>query len=211
MVKNVGMSASPPPTVPGLQGRDLALSFPGYDVFTGLSLNVGPGLNLVRGGDGRGKTSVLQMIAGERAPSRGRIEGTRATVFWIDPRTGGDDKHTLAEWLQAQQARHPAWDAALAARLAEAFGLAGQEDKAMYMLSTGTRRKALLVAAFASGAALTLLDTPWAALDARGRELVTELLEEAAHQSKRAFVVADGTWPEAITRAPLAGGADLGD
>lgn len=46
-------------------------------------------------------------------------------------------------------------------------GLSSQEHAGMclYMLSSGTRRKVLLAAVLASGAALTLLDEPFATLD----------------------------------------------
>ena len=62
--------------------------------------------------------------------------------------------------------------------------------------------------AFASGAALTLLDMPFAALDKGSIRFVLALLEEAATHPARAFVVADYTAPAGV---PLAGLIDLGD
>ena len=63
----------------------------------------------------------------------------------------------------------------------------------------------------ASGASLTLLDTPWAALDARSREVVSQLLEEAAEHPHRAFVVADHGLPPELDGVALGARVDLGD
>ena len=49
--------------------------------------------------------------------------------------------------------------------LIQAFELTPHLEKPLYMLSTGSKRKVWLAAAFASGAAVTLLDQPFAALD----------------------------------------------
>lgn len=217
MVKNRGMPAPRPPTVlsaasPLLTATGLALAFDGRTVFAGLDFTLQPGLTLVRGGDGRGKTSLLQMLAGERAPDGGRIERAQGPAFLAQPRaTASDDSQTLRAWMLAQRGEHGGWDETMAQDLADAFGLGEHLDKSRFMLSTGTHRKGLLVAAFASGAPLTLLDTPWAALDARSRALVSQLLEEAARHTRRAFVVADHDLPGELQGVPLAGRIDLGD
>ena len=76
------------------------------------------------------------------------------------------------------------------------------------MLSAGTRRKVWLAGAFASGAAVTLLDEPFAALDKASIGFVLELLDDAAASSTRAWVVADYEAPRGV---PLAAEVDLGD
>ena len=75
------------------------------------------------------------------------------------------------------------------------------------MLSTGSRRKVWLAAAFASGAGLTLLDQPFAALDKASMGVINELLQKAAGHPERAWVVADYVAPPGV---PLAGQAELG-
>jgi ABC-type multidrug transport system ATPase subunit len=79
------------------------------------------------------------------------------------------------------------------------------------MLSTGSRRKLGLVAAAASGATLTLLDTPYGGLDAPSSRVLSQLLAEAAQGTQRAWVVADHGLPTALDGVPLAGVLDLGD
>ncbi len=192
--------------------RGVGVDKGGVGLFDGVSADIAAGLTWVRGGDGRGKTTLLRVIAGDERPDRGGVERLAAAVFWIDTRTAGaDDPMTARQWLAVERGRFATWSDELACALIEAFNLVEHADKALYMLSAGTRRKVGLVAAFASGAPLTLLDTPMAALDARSREVVAALLEEAAGHPQRAFVVADHTLPAGLDEQRLAALIDLGD
>ncbi|OYU42303.1 MAG: ABC transporter, partial [Burkholderiales bacterium PBB4] len=67
---------------------------------------------------------------------------------------------------------------------------------------------AWLGAAVASGASLTLLDEPFAALDKASIGCVLDFLTEAAGHRTRAWVVADYQAPAGV---PLAHTIDLGD
>ena len=76
------------------------------------------------------------------------------------------------------------------------------------MLSTGSKRKVWLAAAFASGAPVTLLDEPFAALDQASIGFVMELLQDAAQHPTRAWVLAHY---EAPGEVPLAAIIELAD
>jgi ABC-type transport system involved in cytochrome c biogenesis ATPase subunit len=193
-----------------LQARDLGFAHPGHTLFTGLSFSVGPGLTLLRGGDGRGKTTLLRLIAGEIAPTAGRIERDAASVFFDVPADAAHDAVPVRHWLATRQQRFGGWRADIATELIEGFGLTGHIDKPMFMLSTGSRRKAGLVAAAASQAALTLIDMPYAALDAPSSRLLTRLLADAAVDPARAWVIADHERPAALAGLHLSV-VDLGD
>ncbi|NQW93067.1 MAG: ABC transporter, partial [Polaromonas sp.] len=43
-----------------LQAQDLHFSYPGYQLFSGLSVNIPSGITLIQGGDGRGKSTLLR-------------------------------------------------------------------------------------------------------------------------------------------------------
>jgi len=194
-----------------LEARDLGFAYAGVPVLHGLSFELRAGLNLVRGGDGRGKTTLLALLAGRLRPSAGVLACRAATISFEQPCDAACDAVVAQAWLRARQAALPAWDEALAAGLAEAFALGPHLGKPMSMLSAGTRRKVGLVAAVAGGAALTLLDTPFAALDAPSSRVLGEVLREAVADRHRAWVVADHGCPACLHGLALAATLDLGD
>lgn len=184
----------------------------GAALLNGLSFDLRVGLNLVRGGDGRGKTSLLGLIAGTLQPSAGRLHrhaGT--TVYFERPEDPAHDQMLARDWLAARWPRFAGWQHEVEAPLIEDFGLTPHIDKPLYMLSTGSRRKVGLVAAAASGATLTLIDMPFVALDAGSSRVLTRLLSEATAGTERAWVMADYLMPAGIEPSRLAGLVDLGD
>jgi ABC-type taurine transport system ATPase subunit len=58
-----------------------------------------------------------------------------------------------------------------------------------------------LTAAFAAGAPLTLIDQPFAALDAPSIRFLRELLQDASSHPSRAWLLADHEAPEGVVLA----------
>jgi ABC-type transport system involved in cytochrome c biogenesis ATPase subunit len=191
--------------------EQLSFAHPDRALFTGLSFSLAPGLTLLQGGDGRGKTTLLRLLAGALAPQAGAIHRGDAAVYFESPADPAHDDVVARAWLAARRGLFPAWDAAMEAELIGRFNLSEHIDKPMFMLSTGSRRKVGLVAAAASQAALTLLDLPFAALDAHAGRVLASLLTEAAASTQRAWVMADYACPASLADLPLAGRIDLGD
>ena len=73
----------------------------------------------------------------------------------------------------------------------------------MYMLSTGSRRKVWLAAAFSAGATLTLLDDPFAALDRPSIAFTLAMLHKAATDPARAWLLADYQAPTGLSLASV--------
>ncbi len=183
------------------------------------NLALPPGVTWVGGGEGRGKSSVLRLLAGDlRVPGAvlqladasfpAQAAAYLRQVFWMDPRTDAHDAIPASQFLAATAARYPQWDAALQAHLVDVLGLVPHIDKPLYMHSTGSKRKVWLTAALASGATLTLLDEPFAALDKASIRSILALLEDAAQHTQRVWVVADYEAPPGVA---LAHTIDLGD
>ena len=205
-----------------LQVDGLGFGYPGQAaLFANWSTRVAPGLTLVRGGESSGKTTLLRLLAGDLAAQAGeiRINGItlgaqpaayRQKVFWTNPRTDAFDQVTVLDYLASLHPRYPAFDQRAVPALLESLSLTEHRHKPLYMLSTGSKRKVWLTAAFASGAALTLLDDPFAALDKASIGLVLQLLEkETAKQgAARSWMLADY---EAPGKLPLAATIALGD
>jgi ABC-type multidrug transport system ATPase subunit len=197
----------------------LSLAYPDCVVLHDFSAQPANGLVLVRGGGGRGKTSLMCVMSGELPADAGQLqlggvwlheqpEAYRLQVFWADTRSTANDALTCRDYLASVQRRYPAFDESKLNRAIEGLSLAPHLDKNIFMLSTGSKRKLYLAAAFASRAALTLLDTPFAALDKVSIRFALALLAGAAQDRDRLWVLADYAQPEGMTLPTL---IDLGD
>jgi ABC-type multidrug transport system ATPase subunit len=216
----------PVPTVPTvLQVNALCFSYPHcITLFTDLSFQLPPGLSLVRGGDGRGKTTLLRILAGEVPADAGRLRihgidlhsapaAYKQQVFWMEPRSTALGQTTPTAYFASLRSVYPQWDSASLASLTEGLSLTEHMDKPMYMLSTGSKRKVWLAAAFASHAAVILLDDPFAALDKPSIAFVMQQLRRIVQsQNAQACVVAHyDVLADAHGTLPLAALIDLGD
>jgi ABC-type multidrug transport system ATPase subunit len=199
------------PPITLVQAEGLGFSIGGRPLLDKLTFTIGPGLHFVCGGEGRGKSSLLHLMAGRLHAHTGSLSRPAASLYFEDPGDPGDDNTPAHEWLTSRRQRFAEWDSARADEAIAEFGLADHVDKPMYMLSTGSRRKVALVGALASGAALTLLDVPFAALDAASCRRLIARLAEAADDPCCAWVLADYELPAGLAAVPLAGRIDLGD
>ena len=197
----------------------LTLSYPSCVVAHDFSAQPDNGLVLVRGGGGRGKTSLMCVLAGELAADAGQLqlggvwlheqpEAYRQQVFWVDTRSAAHEALTCRDYLATVQRHYPAFDESKLNQAIKGLSLAPHLDKNIFMLSTGSKRKLYLAAAFACGATLTLLDTPFAALDKVSIRFALDMLAEVAQDRDRLWVLADYEQPEGMTLPML---IDLGD
>jgi ABC-type multidrug transport system ATPase subunit len=201
-----------------LQIGALGFAYPGQPaIASNWSAAIGPGVTLLYGDTGAGKSALLQVIAGA-LPATGELsvagtslaaspEAYRRNVFFVDPSTDRFDQATVHQCTAALREGDAGFDDARWQALVEGFSLTPHLEKSMFMLSTGSRRKVWLAAALASGRPLVLLDEPAAALDAGSvRCLWRSLCELAEAGTQRAFLVASA---ERIDTVPLAATIEL--
>lgn len=202
-----------------LRAQDLGYAYPQRRLFHQLSFELPAGLSLVRGGDGSGKTTLLRLLAGELASDAGALwlqgislmeqpSAYRAQVFRVDHQASGLDQITPEAYLATLPAHHADFDHAGLPALIDGLGLEPHWQKPMYMLSTGSKRKVWLAAAFCAGATVTLLDDPFAALDRPSIAFTLAMLQKAGTDPARAWVLADYQAPSGL---PLAMVIDLPD
>lgn len=183
-----------------LQALALCFAYPERALFKDFSIAIPPGLSLLLGSDGSGKTSLLRLLAGELVADGGQLQildvelardplTYRRRVFWVDPRTLHYDQLSVLEYFDAVRQSYPDFDDMLLAQIVAGLALTPHLEKNFYMLSTGSKRKVWLAAAFACGATLTLFDEPLAALDKPSANFVLQLLGQAAAQSTRAYLI----------------------
>jgi ABC-type multidrug transport system ATPase subunit len=206
-----------PQTAPLLQADNLSFCHPaqpGTMLFDSFYLHLQAGVSWLSGDEGSGKTTLLQLLAGA-LPATGqlgqlRVRGVslaenrlayRQQVAWFAPRDTAFDDQTARQIFARLPARHPACDLDVLQSHIEGLSLSPHLDKALYMMSTGTRRKVLLAAALAANSAVTLLDQPFMALDRPSIDYLLGLLAEAAGHQSRAWVVADYEAPGNVALA----------
>ncbi|HRX74725.1 MAG TPA: heme ABC exporter ATP-binding protein CcmA [Hyphomonas sp.] len=155
-------------------------------LFTGVGLAVSAGESLVlRGSNGAGKTTLLRILAGLTRPEAGEVQRGGAH-HWFAHREGLKPHETprahLALWARAWGSSAEV-DTVLAR-----MGLKRPADVPARYLSAGQRRRTALGRLLLEQRPIWLLDEPYTALDAEGRELVLELVE--AHLSGGGAIVA---------------------
>jgi ABC-type multidrug transport system ATPase subunit len=124
-------------------------------------------------------------------------------VFWVDLQDAAHDTTTVQACWDALRTRWPNWNESLLQDLAQELDMQQHVDKRLNMLSAGSRRKVMVIAALASGATVTLLDQPFAALDFASIRIIKEFLQEAAEHPSRAWIVADYTAPADVPLASI--------
>ena len=174
-----------------------------YGPLQHLSFSWPPGVSWVCGDEGKGKTTLLRLLAGDVQPSTGQVVTPEGGVFWVDLQSPEHDATTVQASWDALRAHYPHWNQDLLQDLAEELDMIQHLDKRLNMLSAGSRRKVMVVAALASGATVTLLDQPFAALDLASVRVIHEFLQEAAEHPSRAWIVADYEAPTHLSLASV--------
>jgi heme exporter protein A len=180
--------------------HDLACARGERTLFTGMNFALRAGeLLLVRGGNGRGKTSLLRLLTGLAHPLAGEIhwrgvaisaerEQYHREMAYLGHLNGIKDELTPVENLRmtAEMARAPISQEAAETALTE-IGLARCLDLPCRVLSFGQRRRVALASLVNAGARLWILDEPLTGLDIHGVALVEGLLRD--HVGKGGLVV----------------------
>jgi ABC-type multidrug transport system ATPase subunit len=161
------------------------------------------GVSWICGDEGAGKTTLLKILAGHMIPRVGTVHRPLGGVFWADLQDPTHDTSTVHACWDALRADCPNWSDALLQDLADELDMTRHREKRLNMLSAGSRRKVMVLAALASGATVTLLDQPFAALDLASIRILKEFLQEAAEHPSRAWIVADYEAPHDLPLASV--------
>ncbi|GIW12832.1 MAG: ABC transporter [Tepidiforma sp.] len=181
----------------------LALKAGAFDL--DIEVRAGPGITVLFGPSGSGKSMTLRAIAGIERPARGRVVIGDVVVF--DASAGIDlpphrrrlgyagQRPALLPHLSAAKnitfglTRVPAAERlGVAARWLERFDLAGFEQRRPASLSGGQAQRVALARALAPGHRVLLLDEPFAALDETLRQSLRELLARLVREEGLAIL-----------------------
>jgi ABC-2 type transport system ATP-binding protein len=175
----------------GVEVRDLTARYGRTVALQDVSFRLEPGvIHGLLGRNGSGKTTLLSVLAAFRRASAGtvRVDGEdpfengrvmRGTCLVRESAEYIDDR--CSSVLDFVARARPAWDAALAARLVDAFEIPLRRKPAQ--LSRGKRSALGVVIGLASRAPLTMFDEAYLGLDAPSRYLFYDelLADYAAH------------------------------
>jgi ABC-type multidrug transport system ATPase subunit len=203
-----------PTNAVALRVSDLCFAWAHGPFWQGWGQQFDGGLTLVIGGDGAGKTTLLRLLAAELQPTSGQLTvnqheawpqpaAYRQQVFWCNPASDQLDHLSGHAYLQHHRQHHAAWQDEACTDLLAHLELTEHLAKPLLGLSAGMRRKLRLAAALASGASLTLLDDPFAALDKRSGRQVMELLLDCSEATHRVFVAAMHEQPADLSVASV--------
>ncbi len=140
--------------------NNLCVSFASQKVLENISLEIGDGITCIMAESGRGKTTLLNVIAGLLQPDSGKIEdgpGRPAVMFQED---------RLFPWLTAlENVEIVCNDRRKAAELLNIMELGNDMDKYPKQMSGGMKRRVALARALAYDSDMLILDEPFKGLD----------------------------------------------
>jgi heme ABC exporter ATP-binding subunit CcmA len=175
--------------------RDLTKAYDNQAVFSNLSFEVGPGeIVVVAGRNGSGKSTLLRLLAGLIQPTGGRVEAVldgrplerqqwQKVVGYLAPEASPYLELTPLENLEVMARIRGAGDARMLAQsLLDRVALEVDRQAPAATLSTGQRQRLKLALALLGPPRILLLDEPTSNLDADGRKLVANLIEDSRKQ-----------------------------
>lgn len=153
------------------------MAFGEKEIFSDLSLSFdAPEHYAILGPSGRGKTTLLRLIAGLEKPLRGRItvpENARICFCFQEDR--------LLPWKTVLENVSLVCSNEESARFwLKQVGLSGEENSYPASLSGGMKRRASLARALAYDADILLMDEPFRALDEATHAQMLSVVREAA-------------------------------
>ena len=181
---------------PSVALRDAVVVLGSFPALSGCSLTVRPGeVALLRGPNGSGKTTVLKVCAGLVPLTAGRVvilgrdldkhtgrnrRAIRADVGFLSHSGFLYDDLTVADNVRFA-IRASGGNPSAAEEAMERVGIDSRVAAlAVHACSAGQRRRASLAGVVARGPKLWLLDEPHTGLDADSRDLLDDLIREAA-------------------------------
>src|SRR6266478_4291380 len=184
---------------PLIQLKDIALTFGGTPLLSGVELSVSPSERVcLVGRNGSGKSTLLKIAAGLVEADRGaRFAQPGATIRYLPQEPDLTGHATVLAFVQAGLA--PGDDPHRARYLLEQLGLTGAEDPAR--LSGGEARRAALARVLAPQPDILLLDEPTNHLDLPAIEWLEG--ELAGSRSALVLISHDRRFLEKLGRATV--------
>ncbi len=186
-------------SIAAIQLDELSQRYGANFVLENISLTVQQGKRLcLQGSNGSGKTTLLRILSSKLRPSKGdgfifghslkkQSNEVRKHIAYLSVLGGSYPSLTATENLEmaAKFYGHSADDAKEKTQLLlDKVSLGNVTTKLVRTFSSGMKKRLGIARVLLADAPIWLLDEPYAALDASGRNLIDELLSEAVASNK---------------------------
>jgi len=182
--------------------REVTLAGRSSPRLNGITLDIPRGITAVLGESGAGKTSLLNLLVGFERPTSGVVERSihtrdRLPVFWSPSDHGLWPRHTVLQHLQG------VWSepALVFSRHLSHGHLSPLAEARPSTLSLGERSRLSVARALASGAAVIVLDEPFAHVDSQLQRWLWESLAETVRLQRQSVVFATHHYQAALAYA----------
>ncbi|MBK6694971.1 MAG: heme ABC exporter ATP-binding protein CcmA [Myxococcales bacterium] len=189
------MPAPPASNVITLSGVSKTYGF--VRALTNVSLQLAPGITVVRGANGSGKSTILSILGTLTRPTAGDVdfgalgptrEDVRAQLGWVGHELLVYADLSARENLTLCAALH-GLDAEVVAKVAARFGMESFLDRPVRTMSRGQRQRVAVARAVLNEPRLLLLDEPTTGLDSDGVALLERVVGEEASRGGWVVVV----------------------
>lgn len=188
--------------LPLLAVDGLSVRFGPHILFDRLSFAFDCGAVALVGGNGTGKSTMISLLCGIRAPDAGiiRIGGhdmgaeaprAKALLAYVPDASVAYEFMTGAGFLAMVDALRGTRDAQRAAALITGLGLEPHLGKRFDAMSLGTAKKFMLASGLMSQARLILMDEPTNGIDADAKQFLISLIRREAAQRLFFFATHD--------------------
>lgn len=153
--------------------NNLCVSFASQKVLDDISLEIGDGITCIMAESGRGKTTLLNVIAGLLKPESGTIENgpKQPSVMFQEDR--------LFPWFTAlENVEIVCNNRDRAAELLNIMELGNDMDKYPKQMSGGMKRRVALARALANESDMLILDEPFKGLDEELRKRIIDVIKQ---------------------------------
>jgi len=180
----------------------LKISYGDVEVLKGLNLSLGPGLHLLLGRNGSGKTSLLKAIAGLLRPSKGRVLVMGRDVHRISRKeavklVGYAWQNPYAGFVEATVADELEFTSKVAGvelnrEIVELLVPKHLFDRNPFTLSGGEARRVSIASVLAVDQPVWLLDEPFDYMDCEGVKAIARVINYGVERGK-AIVLASAS------------------